>query len=235
VTRIASNRDESRTRPAALPPEIRQFGPRRAILPIDPLGGGTWIAVNDAGLALMLLNSNPARPGQTNPVAREGAQHGVKPRSRGLIIPGLLHCATLEETLAEFARMDLSAYPPFRLVVTDGISVEEVGRSRHVLAPDRLPVMFASSGLGDALVDAPRRELLHEHFARAGDMRELQDTYHRHHWPHRPELSVCMSRADARTVSFTTIEIAPERVAMWYDPELPDLATEPILLSRPRQ
>ena len=56
--RLACNRDELRTRPAALPPIIRTFGNRKAIMPVDPISNGTWIAVNDAGIAATLLNVN---------------------------------------------------------------------------------------------------------------------------------------------------------------------------------
>jgi hypothetical protein len=49
--RVACNRDESRERPAAMSPELRIFGGNQALLPIDPTGGGTWIAASEAGLA----------------------------------------------------------------------------------------------------------------------------------------------------------------------------------------
>src|SRR5206468_9651830 len=60
--RVASNRDELRSRAPGLAPEVRGFGSRRAMMPIDPVSGGTWIAVNDAGLAMTLLNANFAQP-----------------------------------------------------------------------------------------------------------------------------------------------------------------------------
>ena len=65
-TRLAFNRDEQRTRPAALPPQVRQFGGRTALMPVDPVSDGTWLAVNDAGLVLALHNVNP--PGGSAPL-----------------------------------------------------------------------------------------------------------------------------------------------------------------------
>src|SRR5205085_949351 len=82
TVRLAFNRDERRTRPAGLPPVRRLFGPRQAVLPTDPASGGTWLAVNDAGLALAILNATPERP----PATAGGN------RSRGAIIPALLGC-----------------------------------------------------------------------------------------------------------------------------------------------
>src|SRR5262249_38704791 len=84
--RIACNRDESPGRLTARPPQVRRYGDRSAIMPVDPDSDGTWIAVNDAGLAMVLLNRNPAgacvRPATLRP-------------SRGEIIPGLLRCDDL--------------------------------------------------------------------------------------------------------------------------------------------
>ena len=54
--RIVCNRDESRLRPAARPPELRRFGQHQALMPIDPISDGTWIGVSDAPLAAVLMN-----------------------------------------------------------------------------------------------------------------------------------------------------------------------------------
>src|SRR5688572_26586212 len=86
--RLVCNRDEQRLRPAAMPPRIESFGSYKAILPIDPVGGGTWVSVSDTGLAFTLMNSYTgatlAPPGK---------------KSRGLIIPALLSCGTLADLL----------------------------------------------------------------------------------------------------------------------------------------
>jgi hypothetical protein len=52
-TRLAFNRDEQRTRPAALPPQTRRYGGRTAVLPVDPVSDGTWIALSDVGLVMV--------------------------------------------------------------------------------------------------------------------------------------------------------------------------------------
>jgi len=55
-----------------------------------------------------------------------------------------------------------------------------------------------------------------------------QDRFHAHSWPDRPELSVLMSRADARTVSITAVEVLPGHglpsVTMAYTPVLAEPA-----------
>ncbi|HKX45758.1 MAG TPA: NRDE family protein, partial [Planctomycetota bacterium] len=67
------NRDERRTRPAALLPEARR-GPSgiEYAAPIDAEAGGTWVAVNERGLALCLLNHYQA----AEPLGRDLASRG---------------------------------------------------------------------------------------------------------------------------------------------------------------
>ena len=48
------NRDEQRSRLPTIPPKFNQT--RNAIYPVDPQGEGTWLAVNQQGLTLALLN-----------------------------------------------------------------------------------------------------------------------------------------------------------------------------------
>ena len=50
------NRDERRSRPAALPPQVHDLGGRLAAFPVDPRGGGSWVGVNDVGIVVTLLN-----------------------------------------------------------------------------------------------------------------------------------------------------------------------------------
>jgi len=67
---LAMNRDEKRMRSIAFSPSIVDLATCRAILPREPKGG-TWIAVNDAGVCLALINwhriAEPASGGQLLP------------------------------------------------------------------------------------------------------------------------------------------------------------------------
>jgi hypothetical protein len=226
--RLACNRDELRSRPAALPPRIRQFGPRKAVLPVDPTSGGTWIAVNDAGLALTLLNVN----------SRNGSPTVAARLSRGEVIPVLLHAETPRS--AAFAALDLDPvqYAPFRLVLVnrrEGVEVHSDGiRIRQVwLIGLSRPKLFTSSGLGDQAVEGPRRQLFGEFFDRPGDPFAQQDVFHRYRWADRPHLSVCMDRQEARTVSHTLVSLGPDRVTLSYHPDAPDRPAEAVTLTLP--
>lgn len=232
TVRLACNRDELHSRPAALPPVACELGARKSIMPIDPVSSGTWIAVNDAGLAATLLNVN---------LGRHLVDTG-EPRklSRGTLIPRLMACATLADAEEVSATTDPRRHAAFRLVLIDDRSISQFWSDGSSLRHERAalgdqPHLFTSSGLGDALVERPRRELFEQVFTPGGDWVSQQDAFHRHSWPERRHLSVCMERSAARTVSHTVIEIELERVAVSYVPDAPDRAQPlaPIALTRP--
>jgi hypothetical protein len=199
------------------------------VLPVDPISGGTWVAVNDAGLALALLNVN-AKKGPSGTCA--GMQ------SRGKIIPALLHADTPLSAAFSALTLDPAQYAPFRLVLVnrhEGVEVYSDGtRIRLVYWIGLMrPQFFTSSGLGDQVVEGPRRQLFSEFFDRPGDQLTQQDAFHRHRWPDRPHLSVCMDRQDARTVSHTVVSLGPDRVTLTYHPDAPDRPAETLTLTLP--
>ncbi len=231
--RIACNRDESRSRPDALPPVVRAAGQRQIILPVDPQSGGTWIGASDAGLAAVLLNAYPAG---SDPEPLERAAHALV--SRGTIIPALLESSRFEELVQRAQSIDASRHAPFRLVLVGAVDVAECAwAGRHVQLKSRStltgPMMFTSSGLGDQRVEHPRRELFRHWFHGPGDWPAEQDAFHRHQWPDAPELSVCMNRPEACTVSYTVVEIAAKQVTLIYHPQPPNRPSPAIVASTP--
>jgi hypothetical protein len=233
--RLASNRDELRSRPPARPPAVYPVGEGWAGMPIDPQGGGTWIGINDRGLAMTLLNAGD----------REGGPPPSSARSRGLVIPALLASTSIAETRRAVRALDAEAYRPFRLVVTDGTDAFEAWWNRESFvvsdrgSPRLQPLFFTSSSLGDALVDGPRRLLFEERLGDVGPdhdpaiVIERQDAFHRHQWPDRPQLSVSMSRADARTVSVTIVDVGRSLAVMTYHPDAPAAGPSSSAISLP--
>ncbi len=219
--RLVTNRDESPDRPAATLPEwhegivrvvgavggVGDAGDTRALWPTDGLAGGTWVAAGEHGLALTLLNGNLGDLAiLPDPPRRQ---------SRGILIPRLLGCPdafAVHETLAGF---ELDRFEPFCLVAADaadGLRIVESFWDGRLLQTTDLgpgPACFASSGLGDEQVQ-PRIPLFAELVVAAGATPAAQDRFHRHQWPDRPEISVLMERAEARTVSITGVEVRPK-------------------------
>ena len=184
-----------------------------AIYPRDPVGRGTWVGVNTAGIAVALLNRYD----------EERAVSGHRLISRGRIAADALECSGLDEVAQFGQRLDAAQFAPFRLVAasrrrlvvisSDGEAVEVI--RRQLVAP----IMFTSSSLGDMRVGPVRRAL----FAQLiGERPELwlaqQSRFHRHQWTERPEISVVMARADAATVSRSTIDVSARTVHFRYEP-----------------
>jgi hypothetical protein len=218
--RLAFNRDESRRRPAGIAPARMCAGARSVVRPTDPQAGGTWIGVNDAGLAAALLNVYPGND-RLAPAAATFA-------SRGEIVSRLLESGTLDAARQSAGELDARRYPTFRVFLCRAGEAADVisdGAGVHVgdVLPLVAPLMRTSSGLGDDQVEGPRRELFDRLLARH-DPIEAQIRYHRHAWPARPQVSVCMRRAEAATVSHSLLEVDPRaRLALFvYHPAPPD-------------
>lgn len=212
LVRLVCNRDERRSRRLSTRPIITRAGARRVVMPIDPASGGTWLGVNDAGIVACLLNINPA---PCDPA------HAAGRRSRGEIVPTVLAFDTVEAAVESLAAFDARDYPPFRLIVLDAATAGEVASDGEDL--DMSPALalpprwFAtSSGLGDHLVERHRRELFDELLRSAPDDLSAQRRLHDHRWPDHPALSVLMSRADARTVSRTSIDLTPHAALLTH-------------------
>lgn len=228
--RLACNRDESPQREAARSPKLHTFGDVAALMPVDPVSDGTWIAVSDAGLIMTLLNLNPPRGSLK--------KHLGLTQSRGVIIPGLLHATTLDEAVTLALALEPRRFKPFRLVLLDREQAFELRSDAEKIATVNTfatnePLFFASSGLGDHLVEEPRRNLFERWLTEADDFVEMQEAYHRHYWPDRRHISVCMERAEARTVSYTVVELNALQATMTYRPAAPDQRAETVTVTLP--
>jgi len=201
--RVLCNRDERRSRAPAFAPTARCVNGRRAVFPVDPVGGGTWIGVNDAGLAAALLNRTD----------RHQPRPALAPRqSRGAIVPLVLGTGSPDDALCLVGQLDRSDFAPYRLVVLQANDLWIISGG-GAAAPDvrhqRLtaPRVLASSSLGDDLVESPRRRLFAELLLAAADPLQAQQRFHQHQWPDRTAVSVMMQRDDARTVSRTQVDM----------------------------
>jgi hypothetical protein len=212
--RIVCNRDERRSRSTASPPTIYSVGRQRAVFPVDASSGGTWIAANDAGLVLALLNRS----------AGAVSQGDVAFRSRGHIVPALTRHSTLTSAIDAALALPPLEFQPFQIIGVQGseFAILTSNRRRITIVADSLhePILCTSSSLGDTVVEGPRGALF-QRLVRATPQerwRHGQYRFHRHWWTAKPELSVLMSRPDARTVSRTTVDVSGRVVMMRYEP-----------------
>ena len=98
---LLCNRDEKRTRGAAFAPRVREIGGVRYVAPIDPDGGGTWLATNEHGVSLCLLNGEP------------GFESAGPRRSRGGLILELAWAPSAGECALWTSHLDLKLFLPF--------------------------------------------------------------------------------------------------------------------------
>ncbi|HJZ71594.1 MAG TPA: NRDE family protein [Vicinamibacterales bacterium] len=212
--RVMSNRDERRDRAVALAPRVETFGTRSVIMPIDPVGGGSWIGVNDAGLAAALLNRHRG----PRPITGSCS-------SRGAIVGRALSFDSLAAAVTSVRELDATRFQPFSLVLVQQREIvliasdsREVGHAASTL---ERPHMFTASSLGDFFVAAPRRRLFDCLMDHGGDRLRGQSLFHRHQWTDKRAISVLMERDDAATVSRTTVDVDQRGVALEYESLIP--------------
>ncbi|MCC7013237.1 MAG: NRDE family protein [Planctomycetes bacterium] len=224
------NRDEQRTRAKAKAPFVHERAGRRWIAPTDTAGGGTWIGVNEFGLAVALLNG-----------FLRGDQ-GERPwTTRGELVESVLDAKNVREVEVRLRKRHLERFRSFTLVAVEPAAPALVASwDGQELALDQRfdghpPI--CSSSLDPNGATRARRELFSELQARHGGIDSgLLELFHRSHGPERGALSPCMHRDDAATQSFTRIAVDAERVELHYTPGAPceGLAAERLELPRQR-
>ncbi len=103
---IGANRDEMIDRPA-LPPDRHWPDRPEIVAGLDLLAGGSWLGLNDWGVAAAILN----RQGSLGPAA------GL--RSRGELVLEALDHADAVDAAAALTHLDPAAYRSFNLIVAD--------------------------------------------------------------------------------------------------------------------
>ena len=108
--RLMCNRDEQHTRPAAQPPSWVHTSGTDALMPIDPQGGGSWIAVTGDGFTVTLLN----RAMDDLPAP------GEQKRSRGELVTSLVDVGMTMTGLVEHDSVPWEALPGQMVLGDDG-------------------------------------------------------------------------------------------------------------------
>lgn len=210
------SRDELRSRRPAEPPRVEVVDGTRFLAPRDGEAGGTWIFVNEHGVAACLLNlfhDHPFPPGR-------------EPISRGRLVLGLAAAPSVAAARRIVEATDLSRYQPFTLALF-GVGETPIALRSEGAAPvpvalgdDALPL--TSSGHDAEGVARSRRGTLARCAALQGGITpEALDSFHRSHHPDRGPYSPCMHRAEAATVSLTAISADRQSVSLSYQPGAP--------------
>lgn len=103
---LAANRDEMLERPWS--PPARHWPDRPEVVAgIDNLSGGSWLGINDHGVAVAVLN----RTGSLGPLTEK--------RSRGELVLDALDHADARDAAEALGDIDPNAYRTFNLVIAD--------------------------------------------------------------------------------------------------------------------
>lgn len=204
------NRDEKMKRQPAHPPRIGCCGGTRFLAPLDGDFGGTWVATNEFGVSLCLLNgANISGFESSRPPNSE---------SRGLLLLRLIDGASILAVRRRLAQTDLSPFAAFTLVVLEPRQptaiVEWNGITQSVSHGGNLPLTSSS-------FDAPgvRRARLAEYLRLAGSQAPNARTHFAFHGSHGGApgpYSTCMHRVDAETVSFTGVKVSRSQAHYFY-------------------
>jgi hypothetical protein len=204
------NRDEKLTRPTGVPPKVKKANGRAVISPSEP-GGGTWIAVNDHGATLALINWYSIT-----------TRVGGKTVSRGEVVNSMSAAISLDFADTALPGLPLNRINPFRLIgvfpATGDIvewrwNLSQLVRKNHRWKSQQ----WISSGFDEPTAQRVRgktfQRAARQHSTGSLDwLRRL----HRSHSPQAGPFSTCMHRADAATVSFTEVTVSSHQATMRY-------------------
>ncbi|QMV14683.1 NRDE family protein [Vibrio spartinae] len=198
------NRDEQKSRALALPPARLSINDTEVLMPIDPVGQGSWISLNEFGMTLCLLNNY------------QGQVPEGKLISRGQLLKTLSCEAGVKQVKRTFVALDLQHYAPFTLLAFDpslSASCSEVMAfswdGRHcTIAPTDSPLFSSGVDLENVL---NYRNGLYQALTQADKSFAQLLQFHTSHHPEHTHMSPCMHRDDAQTVSFTYVKVSALR------------------------
>jgi len=109
------NRDEQKGRALAHSPKYFNDLGVKYLMPVDPVGGGSWIAMNQAGLSICLLNYYQQTPPETELI------------SRGLLVKSLISNTSLTKIRSALKKLHLHRYAAFTLLVFPSHLTAQIG------------------------------------------------------------------------------------------------------------
>ncbi len=203
---LVFSRDEMRVRVKAEPPKFFSRNGIRYMAPVDPQGEGTWIAANDRGLILCLLNDY---------MGKSAANYTGESKSRGLLVRKLI---TLEDGSPEAVRTYMNRqsaasmpYNPFNLVAFSGLREPEMwhwnGESLETIPNPPMPVV--SAGREQDKTQRLRAKVFDQLRTQHGGLIPESALLHAHEQaePKPQPYSIAMELPDKGTMSITKVRL----------------------------
>jgi uncharacterized protein with NRDE domain len=202
------NRDERKSRRRAEPPTIQTCSDVEYLSPTDTDAGGTWIAVNQFGVTVCLLNHY-----QFEQIATY--KNWI---SRGEVVRQFATTKSLVEAQILFDTLDLEDYRAFRMFIIDIRGGNRLcvwdGHSARVECDVTKPK--SSSSVDAKHVKKIRKNLFDN--LNLDESKRVRDyiNFHASHLPKRSKESVCMHRDDASTVSLSHVSVSSREISFRY-------------------
>jgi hypothetical protein len=207
---LAMNRDEKLARPQSLPPALRASQNRRVLCPSEA-GGGTWIALNDSGVSLALINwySIPTRI-------------EISTMTRGEVVRSTSTAENAEVVDQLLSDLPLYRINPFRLIGVFQARGEINEWRWNLKTLDRRvhpwrPQQWISSGFDEPAAQCVRSRTFDQALGQksVGSLSWLR-RLHRSHAPEKGPFSTCMHRLGAATVSYTEAVVSGREASLWH-------------------
>lgn len=216
------NRDEQRTRRRAELPRLHTDAGISYLSPTDSDAGGTWIATNQFGVTVCLLNHY-----QFEQIATY--KQWI---SRGDIVRKFATIESLAQAEQLFAQLSLDDYRAFRLFAIDksGSNVLWIWDGHQPRVESDVSKPKSSSSVDAMQVKQQRKALFFDLGLNDSKNPEEYIQYHKSHIPGPSKESVCLHRDDAKTVSLSHVEVAGTEVGFrYYDGSPCETEPEPLV------
>ncbi|HAU68854.1 MAG TPA: hypothetical protein DCW52_10730 [Gammaproteobacteria bacterium] len=202
------NRDESVLRKRALLPNISEQEGVSYIAPTDADEGGTWIATNQKGYTICLLNHYQFEQIKTY-------KDWI---SRGKLVRDFADTDSLAQAQARFYAMDLHDYRAFRMFIIGPAGGNRLmvwdGHAQRVELDVAQPK--SSSSVDAQHVKALRKTNFQDLQLPSSSNTNDFIKFHRSHFPRASKESVCMHRAEAQTVSLSHVSVCRNKTSFAY-------------------
>jgi len=219
---LTSNRDEKKYRPT-LPPRIYTEKAAKLVYPKDEKAGGTWIAANENGTCIVLLNG-----------AFENHQKKQSYRkSRGAI---LLEAIEKENPIGYFNEINLFDIEPFTLIIAQNNHLIELKwdeRNKHIIEHSPLETHIWSSA---TLYNQEQRNLRKHWFEDFVQKNNILDEekihdFHANTQPENTDYGLVINRDDTlKTVSISQLVFRNNKIKMTYMDKINNTPIKEILL-----
>jgi uncharacterized protein with NRDE domain len=215
---VTTNRDESAQRAHAEPPKIRSDEPL-AIYPLDPEGGGTWVAASNNRVVCLMNGAHG--PHKRKPPYRH---------SRGKIVVDAVQTSDLEEFVNNYPLHEIE---PFTLIIAQKERVIQLawdGKQREIAKKSaKNPYIWSAPMLYSAEAQRKRQDWFAQWLSENPEMNSTEALdFHLNAGEGDPNIDLRMNRGKngPQTISISCFTWSPDSLVVQYRDLLSNIEKE---------